>query len=317
MSLKSNILAALENSREGAVSGQALAERFGVSRNAVWKAVTALRGEGLPIQSTQNRGYRLAEGYDRATAEGVRALLGSTALPVYTYAEVDSTNTQAKRLLADGVPAPFLALADAQTAGRGRQGRAFYSPAGAGLYMTLALAPAQAVESALGVTCYAAVCVAQAVQAVCGQSLQIKWVNDLFLDGRKVCGILTEATTDFESGMVTSLLIGVGLNLLQVEVPEALQGIVGFLRPAAPVQNRLAAHIAQALLAYDPTDGAHLATYRAHSLTLGRRVTAALPNGMVAGIAVDVDAMGALILRDDAGALHTVRSGEVTFADQG
>ena len=315
MTLKSNILAALEQSREGAVSGQTLAERFGVSRNAVWKAVTALREEGVPIESTQNRGYRLAAAHDRATAEGVGALLSETPLAVYAYDEVDSTNTQAKRLLADGVPAPFLVVTEAQAAGRGRLGRAFFSPKGAGLYMTLALAPAQTVESALGVTAYAAVCVAEAVQAVCGRDLRIKWVNDLFLEGRKVCGILTEATTDFETGTVESLLIGIGLNLRETDVPEALQGIVGFIRPDGPVKNRLAARIAQGLLAYDPHNHEHLAAYRARSLTLGRRVVATVQGNTVTGLAVDIDDTGSLLVRDGAGTVRTVRSGEARFTD--
>lgn len=315
MTLKSNILTALEQSRDGAVSGQALAQRFGVSRNAVWKAVTGLRAEGIDIQSTQNRGYRLAEAYDRATAEGISALLPETPLTVHAYDEVDSTNTQAKRLLAAGEAAPFLVVAEGQTTGRGRLGRTFFSPKGAGLYMTLALAPAQAVESALGVTAYAAVCVAEAVQRVCGRNLRIKWVNDLFLDGRKVCGILTEATTDVETGTVESLLIGIGLNLRETDVPDALQGVLGFLRPDGPVKNLLAAAIAQGLLAYDPQSQAHLAVYRARSLTLGRRVTAAVLGGAINGMAVDVDDAGALLVQDDAGSVHAVRSGEVRFAD--
>jgi BirA family biotin operon repressor/biotin-[acetyl-CoA-carboxylase] ligase len=315
MSLKGNILAALEQSPGGAVSGQALAARFGVSRNAIWKAVNSLRNEGVAIESAQNSGYRLPDGYDCIHLESVQALLTGCELPVFCFGEVDSTNTQARRLLSEGVPAPFLVLAEGQAAGRGRQGRAFYSPRGAGLYLTLVLAPTHSAQDALGITAYAAVCVAKAVEALCGQRLRIKWVNDLYLDGRKVCGILTEATTDFETGTLESLLVGVGLNLRETAVPEELQDIVGFIRPQSPVINALAARIALALLAFDPAKPAHLAEYRARSLTLGRRVEISTPAGTVSGIAEDVDDTGALLVCCDDGALLTVRSGEARFVD--
>lgn len=315
MSLKGNILAALEQSRGGAVSGQALAARFGVSRNAVWKAVSTLRGEGIAIESAQNRGYSLPETYDSVHAGQVQALLAGSALPVYRYDEVDSTNTQARRLLSEGTAAPFLVLADGQAAGRGRQGRAFYSPRGAGLYLTVAMAPAHTAQDALGITAYAAVCVAEAVEALCGQSLRIKWVNDLYLNGRKVCGILTEATTDFETGTLESLLVGVGLNLRETAVPDDLQDVMGFIRPNQPVKNALAARIAQGLLAFDPAQTDHLAAYRARSLTLGRRVEIGTRGGQRYGVAEDVDNTGALLVRSDTGELLTVRSGEVLLTD--
>ena len=300
----------------GAVSGQALAARFGVSRNAVWKAVNSLRKEGVAVESAQNSGYRLPDGYDGIHAEGVQALLTGSTMPVYRYDEVDSTNTQARRLLSEGAAAPFLVLADGQAAGRGRLGRAFYSPRGAGLYLTLALAPAHTAQGATGITAYAAVCVADAVEALCGQCLRIKWVNDLYLNGRKVCGILTEATADFETGTLESLLVGVGLNLRETAVPDELQDVVGFIRPKAPVKNALAARITQALLAFDPAKPLPLAEYRARSLTVGRRVEIRTSAGTVSGVAEDVDDTGALLVRDDTGLLLTVRSGEARFADK-
>ena len=252
MSLKRQILIELENSRDAALSGQLLAERFGVSRNAVWKAVNALKADGYEIASTPNRGYQLSSVCDRASEDGIRALLDFPDCTVRVVETVDSTNSMGKRLFANGESAPLIIVAEEQTAGRGRRGRTFFSPRGAGLYMTVALVPGQAVESVLGITAYAAVCVTEAILRLTGQSTQIKWVNDVFWNGKKICGILTEAMTDFESGTVESLLVGIGINLHPIEVPSEWKEIVGFLGCEEPIKNRLAAEIANALLRYRP-----------------------------------------------------------------
>ncbi len=310
MSLKENLMQALEQSREAALSGQALADRFHVSRNAIWKAIQALKEEGVAIESAPNRGYRLAPEYDRASEGVLRRLLADDALGIHCLDKVDSTNNQARRLLMSGETAPFLLVAEEQTAGRGRLGRAFYSPAG-GLYLTLAIGAGQAAEDALGVTAYAAVAVAEAVQHICSRTLRIKWVNDLFWEEKKVCGILTEATTDFETGTVESLLIGIGLNLRPTPWPEPLRNIVGDLRCTHPVKNLLAAEIAKRLLAYRPGMQDHLAAYRARSMTLGQQVAWQADGVEHQGLAEDVATTGALIVRDAAGLRHTIRSGEV------
>ena len=143
MPLRDELLEALEKRRGEDVSGQALAERFGVSRSAVWKAVNALRALGFAIDSTPNRGYRLRAEDDRLSVAGIRAALGDAYadLTIRVYDALDSTNQEAQRLLAAGADCPLLLLSEEQTAGRGRRGRTFYSPAGEGLYMTLALRP--------------------------------------------------------------------------------------------------------------------------------------------------------------------------------
>lgn len=317
MALKQQLLAALENSRDTALSGQALASRFGVSRNAVWKAINALKEDGYTMDSAPNRGYRLAPNCDRLSEGGIRALLDDAHLAIHVYDSVDSTNTQAKRLLADGFQPPFLVVSEAQTAGRGRQGRSFYSPKGMGLYLTVALPGGQATDRALGVTAYAAVCAAQAIWCATGIQTRIKWVNDLFWEGRKVCGILTEATTDFESGTVISLLVGVGVNLHRSDVPEPLRDIVGFLPCEAPVKNRLAANLAVSLLRYRPEDTAYLTPYREHSMTLNRRVQCRQGEKRICGIAKAIGQDGALLVESDEGETLALRSGEIQLLPDG
>ncbi|HNW86981.1 MAG TPA: biotin--[acetyl-CoA-carboxylase] ligase [Candidatus Limiplasma sp.] len=315
MTLKERILTELEANRETALSGQLLAERFGVSRNAVWKAVNALKQEGYEIASTQNLGYRISPQSDRASESGIRANLNGFPLNVYVADTVDSTNSWAKQLYADGAEAPFLAAAEAQTAGRGRYGRAFFSPKGAGLYMTVALAPRQAIENMLSITAYAAVCVANAVERATGQALGIKWVNDLLLGTKKVGGILTEAVTDFESGTVETLFIGIGLNLRESDVPAEWKEIVGFLGCSSPLKNRLAAEIAMALMQYDPEDRSFWTAYRERSRTVGRAVLCTQGNRQFQGRAVAIAPDGALVVETDAGETVALKSGEAKLLE--
>ena len=310
MTLKSRILTELETNRETALSGQMLAERFGVSRNAVWKAVNALKLDGYDIASTPNRGYQLSPESDRASETGIFAQLNGVALSVHVTDSVDSTNNLAKRMHANGEKEPFLVVAEEQTVGRGRYGRVFYSPKGAGLYMTIAIAPHQAMESMLGITAYAAVCVADAIQRITGQTARIKWVNDLFVGAKKVGGILTEAVTDIESGTLETLFIGVGLNLHASDVPAEWKEIVGFLNCRAPVKNRLAAEIAMGLLRYDPNEPSFWAAYRERSLTIGSAVLCTQGNRRFRGRAVAIDPDGALVVKTDEGQTVTLKSGE-------
>jgi len=310
MSLKNSILTALELNRETALSGQALAQKLGVSRNAVWKAVNALKDEGYDIASTPNRGYQLSPFCDLVSDGGIRNLLENPGLPIYLLGTVDSTNNEAKRLLASGTTEPFLVVAGEQTSGRGRHGRMFFSPRDAGLYMTVALAPKQSAENVLGITAYAAVCVAEAIERLTDLSPQIKWVNDLYVQGKKVCGILTEAVTDFESGTVESLLVGIGINLYATLVPEEWTDVIGFLDANLPLKNRLAAEITNALQRYSPESTSYLQAYRERSLTIGRHVLCTQGNRSFSGIAQAIDGAGALVVRTDTGETITLRSGE-------
>ena len=315
MALRDDLLAELEKRRGEDVSGQALAERFGVSRSAVWKAVNALRAAGFEISSTPNRGYRLRAEDDRLSAAGVRAALGETCagLRVRVYETLDSTNQEAKRLLAAGEPCPMLLLAEEQTAGRGRRGRGFYSPAGEGLYMTLALQPRAALSQATLLTAAAAVAVAQAVEALTALACQIKWVNDVYLDGKKLCGILTEASGSFEADALSSVCAGIGVNVRTRDFPEELAGRACSLWPLAVSRNRLAAEIAVRLLNFAADLGARdfLEEYRRRSLVLGKAVAFTRGGGERRALAVGIGENGELIVRYDDGREEALNAGEV------
>ena len=228
--VKSQILAALESARGQYLSGQELADRLGVSRTAVWKAVAALRADGVPIEAVTNRGYTLPAGADILHADAVTALLSpevARALHVEVYDRLPGTNAALRTRAADHAPEGLVLIAQAQSAGRGRR-------------------PEFSARQAVYLTVMAAVAAARACEQLCGESIRIKWVNDLWKNGRKVCGILTEAAMDVESGLLDYAIVGPGFNLVPPPEgwPAELQGIAGSLFTAAPppgARARLAA----------------------------------------------------------------------------
>ena len=246
MSVQDEVLRELETHRGACISGEALAGRLSVSRNAVWKAVRALREAGYPIDAQPGAGYALSPGCHILSTHSVARYLRAPGVRLQVEGEVDSTNACLRRAADAGEPEGLVLLASAQTAGRGRRGRRFYSPAGSGLYMSLLLRPESAAHQAVFLTVMAAVAAARAAEQVSGGSLQIKWVNDLWKKGRKVCGILTEASLDVESGLLEYAIVGPGFNLIPPAEgwPPELDGIAGslFMSSAPPgARARLAA----------------------------------------------------------------------------
>ena len=315
MTLKEQVLAELEKHRGTDLSGQALAERFGVSRNAIWKAVNALREDGHKILSGLNRGYRLSESDDKLSLAGIELFLRPETSPLATrvFHTLDSTNAEAHRLLARGENCPLLVLSEEQTAGRGRQGREFYSPEGTGLYMTLAVQPRMEFSQAALLTTAAAVAVVQAIESLTDRHPAIKWVNDIFLDGKKLGGILTEATGDFETGRVDSALIGIGLNVRTEAFPDPLRGAATSLQLPGLSRNRLAAEIVNRLLSIVARlpERAFLDFYRARCLALGREIEFVREGNVFRAFAESIDDAGGLCLRYADGSRETLRAGEI------
>ena len=257
MTVKSRLLELLEQNKGEILSGEAIAAKLSCTRAAVWKAVKALREEGYTIEAWPNKGYTLSRESNLLSEEGVRLYLKKTDVQVKVQKEVDSTNQEARReAIGNQAPHGSVVLAGCQTAGRGRRGRDFFSPKDAGLYMSVILRPEKNLQQSLLLTTAAAAAVYKAVRKVCGIALDIKWVNDLYLEGRKVCGILTEAATDFESGNIEFAVVGIGVNLYQEpeHFPEELREIAGALYPSKEQaekmdRNLLAAEIVNELLA--------------------------------------------------------------------
>ena len=321
MSTKSDILAFFERNRGAEVSGQELAERLGVSRNSVWKAIVSLREDGYAIDAGTNRGYVFSPDNDVVSEEGIRAALPGGApddLDIRVHDEVDSTNNEAKRLLSDGLRGPALVVASRQSAGRGRRGRAFSSPEG-GAYLTLVLPGGTAAADATFVTMAAAVAVARAIRSCSACEPRIKWVNDVFVDGRKVCGILTEGTTDLETGTIDNVIVGIGVNTTASDLPVELEDIAtGIALNPGCDRNGLVAAIVAELLTLDPLGPdadleALVEEYRASSLVIGEHLEYEERGIIFYGRAVDIDETGGLVIEREDGKSVTLHGGEVTL----
>lgn len=232
------------------------------------------------------------------------------------YDTIDSTNTQAKLLAAQGAPQGTVLIADHQTVGRGRLGRSFSSPGGMGVYLSVILRPNCPPQDLMHLTCATAVAVCNAVEQVAHFRPRIKWTNDLVYEGRKLCGILTELGLDAQ-GMVAYAIIGVGLNCCQKvsDFPPEIRDIATSLAMVTGKEIRrsqVAAAIIEALWCMDLKDTS-MDRYRADCMTLGREVSLVKADGSARhGTALDVDPSGALIVRFPDGHIETVNSGEVS-----
>ncbi len=308
--LKSDILYVLETGRGVPVSGQELADRFQVSRNAVWKAVNALKEEGYRINSSRNKGYWLEDTSDVLSREGILAELKGDCpgLEIRIFKEVDSTNNEAKRMLASGFAGTALIAAESQTMGRGRRGKSFYSPAGSGLYLTLILQGEEITGEVSMLTIVTACAVLRALQRKTEVPVRLKWVNDLFVGDKKAGGILSEATTDLESGKTEAVVIGIGINLTETAFPKELESVAVSLS-ADVSRNALIAEIARELLAADwSRPEKELPFYREHSMVPGRMVLYQGEEVLAESIQDD----GSLKIRHGDGREECIRGGSIT-----
>lgn len=321
MRLKDEVLACLEQNREGSISGEQLAERFQVSRSAIWKAIRSLREEGYSIEAVTNRGYRLVEAGDRLSAAGIASFVKyHDQENILVFDEVDSTNIRAKALALEGAPHGTAVIADCQTAGRGRLGRSFASPSGSGIYMSMILRPEADLGKAMLITTAAACAACRAVREQTGREAGIKWVNDIYLGQKKICGILTEAMTDFETGNLESVIVGIGINFraapesYPADVLERLTWIYGKEEQGIS-RNQLAAAVMDEMLrlADHLEDRSFLDYYREHAIMLDRDVRCIRGNETWEAHTVDIDRDGGLIIRLADGTLQTLSSGEISI----
>lgn len=318
--MKEQILNALESCRGEYISGEDLAESLGVTRAAVWKAVSSLRKEGHKIIALQNKGYCLKSSFDSLTASGIASHLkaGTKVKDITCLIKTDSTNNFAKHLALGGGTHGTLIAADCQTAGRGRRGHSFESPAGKGLYMSLILRPDCDAEKFQMITIADAVAVCLAVEDLYPESrgnIGIKWVNDVLMRGKKICGILTEALTGFESGEIESVVTGIGINVYPCEFPESAGNAGSILEDdkAAFTRNELCARIADYIMEFAENldDPAIIAEYRKRSVLTGHEVSFMKGEKKCYGHADGIDDTGGLLIRNESGETETLRSGEV------
>lgn len=323
---RQKVLDLLKKSQNTYLSGEEIAAQLGLSRTAVWKAVDALRKEGYVIDARTSMGYCLTAAPDALTEKEIRSFLGPTQImgrEMLCLETVDSTNTYLKRLSLTGAADGTVAVADSQTGGRGRMQRPFQSPPGKSISLSALLRPKIPPARLLPITALCAVAVCTAIERVCGVRPGIKWTNDLVLNGKKLCGILTEMAVEGETEQLQYLVIGIGINVLQQ--PEDFADGVGEIATSLAIElgrpvsrPQLAAteieeldRLYDALKRGDTDD--YLTLYRRDCVTLGKTVQLIAPDGSRrTAEALDVDEEFGLVVRETDGTEAVVRFGEVS-----
>ncbi len=318
MPLKDKVLAVLEENKGKSVSGSEIARSVGMTRSAVWKAVKALREEGYSICAVTNRGYCLSEESDFLSEQSIVPNLRTKALgrKIDVFKTIDSTNNFAKSLAQLGAVHGTTVVSEVQTQGKGRMGRDFYSPMGMGIYMSVIIRPKLSVEQSLLITSCAAVAVADAVEKVAGIDCKIKWVNDIYAGGKKLCGILTEASVDVEQGGLEYAIVGIGLNVQNMTFPEGIADIATSVRleTEKPVSRSvLTAEILNCLEERLETirDKSFLDEYRRRSNVIGRRIEVTHGDISEQMDCIGIDEAGRLLVRLDSGEEKALNSGTV------
>lgn len=323
MKLKNRVIQILEDNKGEYVSGETIAESLNVSRNAIWKAVNTLKENGYVIEAVRNRGYRLSEKSNIFSEQIIRALLPlelREKIKIEIKEKTGSTNTDLKKIAEKGAEEGYVLFALEQTAGKGRLGRSFYSPAATGLYMSILFRPHFPAEQALFITTCAAVAVSEAIDKVAGVKSEIKWVNDVYLDGKKVCGILTEASVDFESGGLNYAVCGIGVNISTNDFSGSLSEIAGCIsKSEKDLRAELAAEIIKRFFGYyDELEKlTFLDEYRKRSFLIDKRVGFVMSNEEYSGIVEDIDEKARLVVRLDDGSVLPLSSGEVQLKKDG
>ena len=318
--MKEKILEFLKQ-QEGFISGQRICDELGVSRTAVWKYMNSLKKEGYEIESVTRKGYRLLQSPDLLTREAVLSCIKKGEIPgeLCCFESIDSTNEEAKRRGEAGAPDGSIYVADNQTNGKGRRGRTWLSPSGEDIFFTILLRPDLPLNSVSMLTLVAASAVAEAVDKVTGQECQIKWPNDIMVNGRKLVGILTELSASMEK--IDYIIMGIGINtgMERADFPEAFrEGATSFRAEGVHVSRKtlLAAVLSELEKEYAVAETEGFArvldNWRNLSCTLGQNVRVVLGTNSYTGKAVDIDKDGCLLV-DTGNEVNRVIAGDVSI----
>lgn len=318
--MKSEILRLLKEN-DTYISGQQLCEQFQVSRTAIWKVIDQLKKEGYQIEAVRNKGYRLIESPDVMSKAEIDSLVDTkwAGKNVIYYDETDSTNNRAKEAGNNKEPHGTLFVADMQMAGKGRRGRVWKSPSGSSIYMTILLYPDISPVKAPQLTLIMAIAVAEGIREVTGLETKIKWPNDIVVNGKKICGILTEMSTEID--YINHVVIGIGINVNMESFPEDIAKTATSLRIEAGKEFRrfelIAAIMEHFEKAYEAVCEAGslepiMEDYNRLLVNCGRRVRVLEPEHEYDALALGIDKTGELQVECEDGSRKSVFAGEVS-----
>ncbi|MCD7033392.1 biotin--[acetyl-CoA-carboxylase] ligase [Metabacillus sp. GX 13764] len=315
------LLQAFSEAEGSYVSGQKMSEVLGCSRTAVWKHIEDLRKEGYELEAVRKLGYKIVKVPDKISGNEIRLGLKTKRLGRHIHFEesVGSTQKTAHALAGSGAEEGTIAVADQQTEGRGRLSRSWHSPKGKGIWMSTILRPEIPLNKTPQLTLLAAVAIVQAIEESTGLSPDIKWPNDILINGRKAVGILTELQA--EADRVHSVIIGTGLNINHEknDFPEELHGIATSLRMESGQKFNRAQIIQEILLKLETLYDQYLThgfkpvklLWESYAISLNRRITARTLQGAVSGRAIGIDDEGVLLLQKDNGETERIYSADI------
>lgn len=320
MSVKDEVLKELENNKGDYISGVQLADNLGVSRNSVWKAIKALEKSGYEINAIPNKGYCLAEKNDILSSYSIKQHLKNPHLDISVFSSVTSTNTILKEMAEQGAKEGTVIIAEEQTAGRGRTGKQFYSPKGTGIYISILLRPDIPAEESLFLTTSAAVATARAIEDVSDKRALIKWVNDIYLEDKKTCGILTEGAFNVETGKLDYAIVGIGINVCIPDggFPDNIKDIATaiFDKQTDSINKRsiLIANLLDYFMEYykDFKSKSYVKEYIERSMIIGKTITVIEGSKTSVAKAIDIDKNCRLKVQFEDGTTKWLSSGEVS-----
>lgn len=305
------------------VSGEKISNLLGVSRTAVNTAVKSLRKEGYGIQSSTNKGYLLTAAPDCLTAAELSAYITEQRMKsVLCVDTVDSTNNKLRELALSGATEGQIVVANEQLGGRGRRGRNFISPKDKGIYLSMLLKPNSLPSDIIEITMWTAVAVNNAIYTVCGIRAGIKWVNDLVINRRKVCGILTETSVESENGYVQYVIIGIGINVNEgtddfpkelCDIATSLSAETGKAYSRAQLVSELIKELDLMRSAWPQESKQYLDAYRSDNITVGKDLYIVQNSVKKEGVATSINDDFSLNVRYRDGSSATLSGGEISI----
>ena len=322
MSIKTKTLDILENNKGKFISGEDLAKSLNVSRNSIWKAINSLKKEGYNISSITNKGYCLNLNNNILSSESILKYLKTDFFDIEVHKTINSTNTFVKELAVNGEKEGLVVISEEQTSGRGRFSRKFYSPKGTGIYMSILLRPHLHASNSYLITSSAAVAICNAIDFISNKESKIKWVNDIYLDNKKVSGVLTEASLDFESGLIDYAVLGIGINVFEPEegFEKEIETIATSIfdkeiKESGDIRSKLIAKILENFLIYykNIKNKEFLEPYKKRSFLINKEVNILYKNSTEKALVLDIDDECRLKVKLKDGTIKFLSSGEVSL----